>query len=130
MGRQDWACDGSVHVAPTGHRTDASIDTIHEVHGYQKQGAAYGDSKVKGLNAQIATLSSPTCAPVIAVARLRKGNAVSGHGADRLIVDAVKTARTAGVTGRVLVRPTPATTAKTSSPQRSGPRPGSRSRPG
>jgi hypothetical protein len=79
-------------------------DTIHEVHGYQKQGAAYGYSKVKGLNAQIATLSSPTCAPVIAGARLRKGNAVSGHGADRLIVDAVKTARTAGVTGRVLVR--------------------------
>ena len=63
-------------------------DTIREVHGYAKQGAAYGYSGVKGLNAQLAVLSSPTCAPVIAAARLRKGNAVSGHGANRLIGDA------------------------------------------
>ena len=49
-------------------------DTIRQVHGYAKQGAAYGYSGVKGLNAQIAALSSPTCAPVIAAARLRKGN--------------------------------------------------------
>jgi hypothetical protein len=41
-------------------------DTIRETHGYQKQGVGYGYSKVKGLNAQLATLSSPTCAPVIA----------------------------------------------------------------
>ena len=79
-------------------------DTIREVHGYQKQGAAYGYSGVKGLNAQLAVLSSPTCAPVIAAARLRKGNAVSGHGANRLISDAVATARAAGVTGKVMVR--------------------------
>jgi len=79
-------------------------DTIREVHGYQKQGAAYGYSGVKGLNAQLAVLSSPTCAPVIAAARLRKGNAVSGHGANRLISDAVATARAAGVTGQVMVR--------------------------
>jgi len=79
-------------------------DTIREVHGYQKQGAAYGYSGVKGLNAQLAVLSSPTCAPVIAAARLRKGNAVSGHGAHRLIGDAVATARAAGVSGQVMVR--------------------------
>ncbi len=79
-------------------------DTIRQVHGYQKQGAAYGYSGVKGLNAQIAALSSPTCAPVIAAARLRKGNAVSGHGADRLIGDAVATARAASPTGQVMVR--------------------------
>jgi len=79
-------------------------DTIRQVHGYAKQGAAYGYSGVKGLNAQVAALSSPTCAPVIAAARLRKGNVVSGHGADRLIVDAVATARSAGATGQVMVR--------------------------
>jgi hypothetical protein len=79
-------------------------DTIREVHGYQKQGAAYGYSGVKGLNAQLAVLSSPTCAPVIAAARLRRGNAASGHGANRLISDAVATARAAGVTGQVMVR--------------------------
>ena len=53
-------------------------DTIRQTHGYQKQGVGYGYCKVKGLNAQLATLSSPTCAPVIAATRLRKGNAVSG----------------------------------------------------
>jgi len=74
-------------------------DTLRQVHGYAKQGAAYGYSGVKGLNAQVAALSSPTCAPVIAAARLRKGNVVSGHGADRLIVDAIATARSAGATG-------------------------------
>lgn len=79
-------------------------DTIREVHGYTKQGAAYGYSGVKGLNAQIAALSSPTCAPVIAAARLRKGNVVSGHGAERLIPDAVAAARAAGATGQVMVR--------------------------
>jgi len=79
-------------------------DTIREVHGYQKQGAAYGYSGVKGLNAQLAVLSSPICAPVIAASRLRKGNAVSGHGAAKLVGDAVATARAAGVTGQVMVR--------------------------
>jgi len=79
-------------------------DTIREVHGYAKQGAAYGYSGVKGVNAQLAILSSPTCAPVIAASRLRKGNVVSGHGAARLVTDAISTARAAGVTGRVMVR--------------------------
>jgi hypothetical protein len=52
-------------------------DTIREVHGYQKQGAAYGYSGVKGLNAQLAVLSSPTCAPVIA--RHWRGPATEGQ---------------------------------------------------
>ena len=79
-------------------------DTIRQVHGYAKQGAAYGYSGVKGLNAQIAALSSPTCAPVITAARLRKGNTVCGHGAHRLIIDAIAAARAAGATGQVMVR--------------------------
>ena len=64
-------------------------DTIRQVHGYAKQGTAYGYSGVKGINAQIAALSSPTSAPVIAATRLRKGNTISGHGAPRLIGDAI-----------------------------------------
>ena len=79
-------------------------DTIREVHGYAKQGAAYGYSGIKGLNAQIAVLSSPTCAPVIAATRLRKGNSISGRGAARLIGDAVATSRSAGATGQVMIR--------------------------
>jgi hypothetical protein len=79
-------------------------DTIREVHGYAKQGAAYGYSGVKGLNAQIAVLSSPLCAPVIAGSRLRKGSTISGKGAARLIGDAVATSRSAGASGQVMVR--------------------------
>ncbi len=79
-------------------------DTIREVHGYKKQGVAYGYSGVKGLNAQLAVLSSPTCAPVIAASRLRKGNTVSGQGGAKLVGSAIATARRAGAGGRVMVR--------------------------
>lgn len=79
-------------------------DTIRETHGYHKQGAAYGYSRVKGLNAQVAILSTPLAAPVIAATRLRKGNIDSGHGAARLIADAVATMRRATNPGLVIVR--------------------------
>jgi len=79
-------------------------DTIRETHGYAKQGAAYGYSRVKGLNAQLATLSTPVAAPVIAGVRLRRGNVASPHGAAKLIGDALVTANRAHVTGMVTVR--------------------------
>ncbi len=34
-------------------------DTIVEVHGYAKQGAGFGYSKVRGLNALLATVTTP-----------------------------------------------------------------------
>ena len=34
-------------------------DTIREVHGYAKQGAGYGYTRVRGLNIQLAALSTP-----------------------------------------------------------------------
>lgn len=79
-------------------------DTVREVHGYAKQGAAFGYSKVRGLNIQLATISTPTASPVIARARLRKGNTASATGAGRLLAQAITTARAAGVTGRILAR--------------------------
>lgn len=79
-------------------------DTIREVHGYAKQGAAFGYSGVRGLNAQLAVVSTPAVAPVIAVAQLRRGNTASGAGAGRLLAQAVGTARRAGVRGRLLIR--------------------------
>ncbi len=79
-------------------------DTIRETHGYHKQGAAYGYSKVKGLNAQVAILSTPLSAPVIAATRLRKGNIDSGHGAARLIADSLATLRRATTPKMVIVR--------------------------
>ncbi|NYD98980.1 hypothetical protein BJY21_002579 [Kineosphaera limosa] len=72
-------------------------DTIREVHGYAKEGAAYGYTGLKGLNAQIATLSTPVAAPVIAATRLREGNASSGSGAAALIRAARKVATACGV---------------------------------
>lgn len=79
-------------------------DTIRETHGYAKQGVGYGYSKVKGLNALLAVLSTARAAPVIVATRLRKGAVHSFRGAPRMIADALVTARKAGVTGTVTVR--------------------------
>jgi len=79
-------------------------DTIRATHGYKKQGVGYGYSKVKGLNALIATVCTPVAAPVIAATRLRRGNVNSAKGAPRLVTDALVTARRAGVSGLVTVR--------------------------
>ena len=67
-------------------------DTIIEVHGHQKQGAGFGYSGVRGLNALIATLSCDS-APVIIGQRLRKGACGSPRGAKRMVADALTTAR-------------------------------------
>jgi hypothetical protein len=74
-------------------------DTIIEVHGYTKQGSGYGYSKVRGLNALIATASTKNTAPVITAQRLRKGSCGSPRGAKRLVADALRTTRTLGVNG-------------------------------
>ena len=84
-------------------------DTIRETHGYAKQGAGYGYTKVKGLNALLATLSTPIAAPVIAGSRLRRGSVNSARGATKLLTEALKTARGCGAggpdgAGLVLVR--------------------------
>lgn len=71
-------------------------DTVRATHGYAKQGAGYGYSAVKGLNLLLATLSTPTAAPVVVATRLRKGATNSARGAKRLVADALKTARLAG----------------------------------
>jgi hypothetical protein len=59
---------------------------------------------VKGLNALIATVSTPLAAPVIAATRLRKGSTNSARGAERLVADALVAAAGAGATGLVIVR--------------------------
>lgn len=68
-------------------------DTIIEVHGHQKQGAGFGYSRIRGLNALLATVTTGDTAPVIVAQRLRKGACGSPRGANRLIADAVKQAR-------------------------------------
>lgn len=51
---------------------------------------------LSGLTVQVAAVSTPTAAPVITATRPRRGSTASGHGAPRLIADAVATARNAG----------------------------------
>lgn len=69
-------------------------DTIREVHGYAKQGAGFGYSGVRGLNALIATISTPTSAPVIAECSLRRGATRSGKGAHWHLARALTTCTT------------------------------------
>ena len=78
-------------------------DTIIEVHGYAKQGASYGYSGVRGLNALLATVSTTEAAPVVVAQRLRKGSCGSPRGAKRLVADALKTL--AQLPGRSSSRP-------------------------
>ncbi len=49
-------------------------DTVRQTYGYAKQGAGRGYTGVNGLNALLATLSTPLSVPVIAAARLRRGS--------------------------------------------------------
>ena len=77
-------------------------DTVRQTYGYAKQGAGRGYSGVKGLNALLAILSTPSSAPVIAAARLRKGSTNSVKGAARLVADALVTATAAATGVRVL----------------------------
>jgi hypothetical protein len=81
------------------------------VYGHQKQGAAFGHTKiqgksllVRGLNALAATVSTPLGAPVIAATRLRGGNAASARGAAPFATEVVLAARAAGCSGIVVVR--------------------------
>ena len=79
-------------------------DTLKRTYGYAKQGAGRGYTGVKGLNALLAVVSTPSSAPVIAAARLRKGGANSARGADRFVSDALITARKAGAGGTLVLR--------------------------
>src|SRR5690349_7712534 len=79
-------------------------DTVRQTYGYAKQGAGRGYTGIKGLNALLAVVSTPTSAPLIAASRLRKGSTNSARGAAKLLADALATARRAGAVGLVLVR--------------------------
>jgi hypothetical protein len=90
-------------VAGDGTRARVLVDvddTIIEVHGYAKQGAGFGYSGVRGLNALLATVTTAGTAPVVVAQRLRKGSCGSPRGAKRLVADALTTvAKLPGETG-------------------------------
>src|SRR4051794_28361579 len=99
------------HTELLGGKQDAGTvlvdidDTMVEVHGYQKQGAGFGYSRVRGLNALLATVATEQIAPVIAAQRLRKGSVGSPRGAARLATDTLALIARSRLAGRnVLVR--------------------------
>ncbi len=79
-------------------------DTVKQTYGYAKQGAGRGYTGVKGLNALLGIVSTPTSAPVIPAARLRKGSTNCAKGAHRFVADTVITAKAAGATGVLVLR--------------------------
>jgi Transposase DDE domain group 1 len=96
---------GATRVDGTGPGLVIDVDdTIVEVHGYAKQGAGFGYSKVRGLNALLATVATSTAAPLIVAQRLRKGSCGSPRGAKRLVTDAVAQIRRLLPGSRPLVR--------------------------
>ena len=72
-------------------------DTIIQVHRYAKQGAGFGYSKVRGLNALIATATTMSSAPIVVAQRLRQGSCGSPRGAKRLLADALKPSTSSSV---------------------------------
>jgi Transposase DDE domain group 1 len=97
-----------------GAQTLAFIDidsTQKRVHGYRKQGAKFGHTKiagksllVKGLSVLAGVISTPLSAPVVGAVRLRGGNAASSRGAASLAKEAIGTARDCGCSGTIVTR--------------------------
>ena len=79
-------------------------DTVKPVFGARKQGSAFGYTRVRGLSAQLATISTDAAAPVIAATRLRRGARNSAAGGVRMLRDTIATARRCGATVPILVR--------------------------
>ena len=95
---QNLTADTPLLQGRDGERVMVDLDdTIIEVHGYQKQGASFGYSGVRGLNALLATASTTSSAPVILGQRLRQGKTGSPKGAARIVGDALATLRRTGV---------------------------------
>src|SRR5439155_16982041 len=94
--RRAW----SVGAGPGGAAATIDLDsTICEVHGKQKQGAAYGYTRVLGYHPLLATRAD---SGEVLHARLRKGS--SQRGAKRFIEELIARVRRAGATGPLVVR--------------------------
>ncbi len=75
--------------------------TICEVHGDAKQGAAYGYTRQLGLHPLLATRADTG---EVLHARMRKGSAGSGRGAQRFVQETIGRVRRAGATGQLIFR--------------------------
>ncbi len=75
--------------------------TICEVHGYAKQGATFGYTRVRGLHPLVATRADTG---EILHVRMRKGSANTGRGAQRFVREVIGRVRRAGATGPIVLR--------------------------
>ena len=89
-------------AGPGDARLVVDVDsTICEVEGKQKQGAAYGYTKVLGYHP---ILASRADTGQIVHARMRKGSANTSRGARRFIDEVVARLRRAGAAGQIVMR--------------------------
>jgi hypothetical protein len=75
--------------------------TICEVHGHAKEGARFGYTRVRGLHPLLATRADTG---EVLHARMRKGSANSGRGAERFVNELIARVRRAGATGQLTLR--------------------------
>jgi Transposase DDE domain group 1 len=75
--------------------------TIRQTYGLQKQGCAFGYTKVRGYHPLLATLSQTGEALHV---RLRGGNAGSARGAASFVAETISRVRDAGATGPLTIR--------------------------
>lgn len=92
---------GAGPAEPTGPLTIDLDSTIVQVYGRDKQGAAFGYTKVRGYHPQLATLAETG---QVLFCRLRGGNAGAARGAKTFLTETVSRVRDAGGTGELTVR--------------------------
>ena len=96
---------GAAWAAGAGPGDEALVidvdSTICEVHGYAKQGATYGYTRVRGYHPLLATRADTD---EVVHTRMRKGSAASARGAQRFVRETVRRVRRAGATGPLTLR--------------------------
>jgi Transposase DDE domain group 1 len=96
--RRAW----SMGAGPGSGRLVIDVDsTVCEVEGKQKQGAAFGYTKVLGYHPLLASRADTG---EVLHARMRKGSANTARGARRFIDELIARVRRAGATGEIVVR--------------------------
>ncbi|MDQ3708756.1 MAG: IS1380 family transposase [Actinomycetota bacterium] len=89
-------------AGPGGGPLVIDIDsTICETHGYAKQGATFGYTRVRGYHPLLATRADTG---EILHTRMRKGSANSARGAQRFVRETIRRVRRAGATGPIILR--------------------------
>jgi hypothetical protein len=96
--RRAWAAG----VGPGEERLVIDLDSfVGEVHGYEKEGAAYGYTRKLGYHPLLATRAG---SDEVLHVRLRKGSAHTQRGALRFVDELIARVRRAGAAGEILVR--------------------------